>query len=86
VGIWIFSWAPYGLVAVISQIIGTSFLTPVIAQAPSMLCKVASCLNPIIYAISHPKFREALSKEFPGLGIREESAVKSDGKTVSESA
>jgi hypothetical protein len=27
--------------------------------------KVASALNPLVYALSHPKYREALVKEFP---------------------
>ena len=31
--------------------------------------KTSSCLNPIVFAISHPKFREAIAKEIPCLGI-----------------
>ncbi len=31
--------------------------------------KVASALNPLVYAISHPKYREALAREIPCLGI-----------------
>jgi hypothetical protein len=31
--------------------------------------KTASALNPLVYAASHPKYREALAKEFPSLGI-----------------
>jgi hypothetical protein len=30
---------------------------------------VASALNPLVYAISHPKYREALAREIPCLGI-----------------
>ena len=30
-----------------------------------------SCLNPLVYAMSHPKYREALTKEMPCLGIEE---------------
>ena len=31
--------------------------------------KLASVLNPIVYAVSHPKYREALAREVPCLGI-----------------
>ena len=31
--------------------------------------KTSSCLNPIVFAVSHPKFREAIAKEIPCLGI-----------------
>jgi len=92
VGLWLLAWSPYGAVAVTSQLAGISILTPVIVQFPSMLAKVASCLNPIVYAVSHPKFREALDTEFPFLGIKESSSSTSANeksetvKTVAESA
>lgn len=35
----------------------------------TILAKTASCLNPLVYAISHPKYREAMGKELPCLGI-----------------
>ena len=28
-----------------------------------------SCFNPIVFAVSHPKFREAIAREIPCLGI-----------------
>ena len=33
------------------------------------IAKLASALNPLVYAISHPKYREALAREIPCLGI-----------------
>ena len=44
----------------------TSTLTTLTISA-----KLASCLNPLVYAVSHPKFREAMAREFPGCGIGE---------------
>ncbi len=35
----------------------------------SVAAKVASALNPLVYALSHPKYREALAREFPSLGL-----------------
>ncbi len=31
--------------------------------------KTASALNPLVYAVSHPKYREAIAKEIPCLRI-----------------
>ena len=31
--------------------------------------KTSSCINPIVFAVSHPKFREAMAKEIPCMGI-----------------
>jgi hypothetical protein len=30
-------------------------ITPLVSQVPSFMAKTASCLNPIVFAISHPK-------------------------------
>ena len=38
-------------------------------KTPSFAAKTSSCLNPIVFAVSHPKFREAIAKEIPCLGI-----------------
>ena len=35
------------------------------------LAKCASVLNPIVFALSHPKYREALATEIPCLGLGE---------------
>ena len=52
-----------------------SFLGDLTHPAPpspphlGVAAKTSSCLNPIVFAVSHPKFREALAKEIPCLGI-----------------
>ena len=43
--------------------------------------KTACCINPIVYAVSHPKFREAMAKELPCFGIGQKPPP-SDTKTV----
>ena len=30
-------------------------ITPLMAQCPSMAAKAATCFNPIVFALSHPK-------------------------------
>ena len=46
-------------------------ITPLMSQVPAFVAKIASCLNPVVYAMSHPKYREALTREMPCLGIEE---------------
>lgn len=71
VSLWAAIWTPYAMVVLLAVIGSTSSITPLVSQIPSFVAKTASCLNPIIYAMSHPKYREALSKEMPCLGVEE---------------
>lgn len=81
VSLWAGIWTPYAFVVVTAIMGGEATITPLMSQLPSFIAKTASCLNPIIYAMSHPKYREALMKEMPCLGIEEED---SDAQTKQE--
>ena len=35
----------------------------------SVLAKTGSCMNPLIFAFSHPRYREELARLVPSLGI-----------------
>ncbi len=61
--LWLLAWTPYATTVMLAQFGPTHLITPVAAQFPSMLSKVASCFNPIIYAISHPKYDESGCKD-----------------------
>jgi r-opsin len=69
--LWAFIWSPYAIVVMIACFGNRSLVTPLVSQLPAFFAKTASCLNPIVFAISHPKYREALTKKLPCLGIRE---------------
>jgi len=69
--LWACIWTPYAFVVFLAGIGSKSSITPLVSQLPCFFAKLASCLNPIVYAISHPKYREALTKELPCLGIEE---------------
>jgi len=70
--LWVTIWSPYAFVNMIAVFGNQAIVTPMVSQIPAFMAKSASCLNPLVYAISHPKYREALSREVPCLGIREE--------------
>eukprot|EP00095_Tigriopus_kingsejongensis_P000350 maker-scaffold1125_size61249-snap-gene-0.12 protein:Tk00350 transcript:maker-scaffold1125_size61249-snap-gene-0.12-mRNA-1 annotation:"opsin" len=82
--LWLLAWCPYATIAMVGQFGGSHLLTPVVTQLPSFLAKTASCFNPIVYAVSHPKYREALTNEIPCLGIKEESKVEETKTTAAE--
>lgn len=67
VTLYILSWSPYATVALIGQFGPAEWVTPVVSEIPVMLAKACAMHNPIVYAFSHPKFREALSKKAPWL-------------------
>ena len=71
VSLWAAIWSPYAFVVLLAVIGSRGSITPLLSQVPSFIAKTASCLNPIVYAMSHPKYREALTKELPCLGIEE---------------
>jgi hypothetical protein len=47
---------PYAMIVMIACFGNRSLVTPLTSQLPSFFAKTASCLNPIVFAISHPKY------------------------------
>ncbi len=82
VSLWAIIWTPYAFVVLLAVIGSKGSITPLLSQVPSFMAKTASCLNPIVYAMSHPKYREALTKELPCLGVEEHAEY--DAGTVKE--
>lgn len=65
------AWTPYGIVSLIGAFGNRNLLTPVATMIPAVACKIVSCVDPWIYAISHPRYRQALEERVPWLGISE---------------
>ncbi|XP_045510437.1 opsin-3-like [Colias croceus] len=86
--LFICSWTPYGIVAMIGAFGDRSLLTPVVTMIPAVFCKAVSCLDPWVYAINHPRFRVELEKRVPWMGVREPDpdTQSSTGSAVTNSA
>lgn len=69
--LYLCAWTPYGIVSLIGAFGNRNLLTPVATMIPAVAAKTVSCLDPWVYAISHPRYRQALEKRVPWLGIRE---------------
>lgn len=62
--LWLLAWSPYAATVMLAQFGPRRAITPVVAQLPSMLAKVASCFNPIVYAVSHPKYDDIAGRPY----------------------
>ncbi|XP_061395147.1 opsin Rh3 [Musca vetustissima] len=67
------SWTPYGVMSLIGAFGDKSLLTPGVTMIPACTCKMVACVDPFVYAISHPKYRLELQKRCPWLAINEKA-------------
>ncbi|XP_070771673.1 melanopsin-A [Enoplosus armatus] len=67
--LYVVSWSPYSSVALTAFAGYADMLTPYMNSVPAVIAKASAIHNPIIYAITHPKYRLALAKYIPCLGV-----------------
>lgn len=66
ISLWFFAWTPY-LIINFAGIFQFTLLSPLSTIWGSLFAKANAIYNPIVYGISHPKYRVALLKTFPSL-------------------
>lgn len=59
-----------------------ALLTPGVTMIPACACKFVACLDPYVYAISHPKYRMELQKRLPWLAIHEKEEKIADTPSI----
>ncbi|XP_051174809.1 rhodopsin-like isoform X2 [Leptopilina boulardi] len=64
IGLWFMAWTPYLVINYIG-IFNRSLLTPLFTIWGSLFAKANAIYNPIVYGISHPKYRAALKEKLP---------------------
>ncbi|CAM9100699.1 unnamed protein product, partial [Lampetra planeri] len=67
--LFVISWAPYSCAALTAFAGYADLLTPYMNSVPAVIAKASAIHNPIIYAITHPKYRSALKRYIPYLGV-----------------
>ncbi|XP_065358973.1 opsin Rh3 [Calliphora vicina] len=80
------SWTPYGVMSLIGAFGDKSLLTPGVTMIPACACKMVACIDPFVYAISHPKYRMELQKRLPWLAINEKAPEASSTASTTGSA
>lgn len=58
--LFVISWLPYSVVALTATAGYAHVLTPYMNSIPALIAKASAIHNPIIYAITHPKYRLAI--------------------------
>lgn len=84
IALWFFAWTPY-LVINFSGIFQLVAISPLATVWSSLFAKCNACYNPIVYGISHPKYRQALQNRFPSLACGSEADVSDTASRASES-
>lgn len=69
VTLWIFAWTPFAIVCMVGTWGDESFVTPLVSEIPVLFAKTSAVYNPIIYALSHPKYRQCLKELYPWMCI-----------------
>lgn len=60
--LWLISWTPYAIVALLGIFSNQSLLTPTASMVPALFAKMASVIDPFVYGHSHPRFRYEIRK------------------------
>ncbi|XP_023233036.1 ocellar opsin-like [Centruroides sculpturatus] len=84
VGLWFMAWTPYITIAWSGIFTKGDRLTPLATIWGSVFAKANACYNPIVYGISHPKYRAALYAKYPSLACAGEdtSDTKSEASAT----
>ncbi|KAK0181981.1 hypothetical protein PV327_000156 [Microctonus hyperodae] len=82
--LFVASWTPYGVMALIGAFGNKALLTPGITMIPACTCKMVACLDPYVYAISHPRYRLELQKRLPWLDLQEQAPSNDANSTTTE--
>lgn len=82
VTLWVIAWTPFAVICLIGIAGDQNLLTPLVSTLPILFSKTSCVYNPLIYAISHPKFRQCAKKDLPWLCINEQ--VKDNQSTASD--
>nr|BAQ54856.1 opsin, long-wavelength sensitive type [Anax parthenope] len=82
ISLWTMAWTPYFIINCIG-IFETATISPLATIWGSLFAKASACYNPIVYGISHPKYRAALNEKLPFLvcGGAEAPVAAGDGQS-----
>nr|BAM95292.1 long wavelength-sensitive opsin [Leptidea amurensis] len=82
ISLWFMAWTPY-LVINFTGIFETYPITPLATIWGSVFAKANAVYNPIVYGISHPKYRAALYQRFPALACQPSPEEAANGSVAS---
>jgi len=75
VTLWLICWTPYCAITVQGLFFDQTSITPLTTMLPALLAKSLSTYNPMVYALSHPRFRVAMQENIPCCCVFEPEAT-----------
>ena len=81
ISLWFMAWTPY-LIINFTGVLSKTKISPLATIWGSLFAKANAVYNPIVYGISHPKYRAALQKKYPSLACTSEPAEVGDAQSV----
>nr|ALB48841.1 UV opsin [Lucidota atra] len=84
--LFVASWTPYAILALIGAFGDQSLLTPGVTMIPALACKFVACLDPYVYALSHPRYRMELQRRLPWLAIKEDGVSDAQSMATTTTA
>ena len=86
VSLWFMAWTPYFVINY-TGMLNKPMVTPLFSIWGSVFAKASAVYNPIVYAISHPKYRAAMEKKLPCLSCNNDNEYDNEStKTQTEEA
>ncbi|KAK4329659.1 hypothetical protein Pmani_000012 [Petrolisthes manimaculis] len=67
---WTMAWTPYATISVLGLTSRQEVLTPTTTMIPALFAKLSTVYNPLIYAVSHPSYRQEIARRLPWLCSR----------------
>lgn len=64
IGLWFMAWTPYAIVALLGISGNMHLLSPLGSMIPAIFAKSAACIDPYLYAVNHPRYRQELKRMF----------------------
>lgn len=64
IALWFVAWTPYAIVALLGITHNEHLLSPLGSMLPAFFAKGAACVNPYVYAVTHPRFRMECKRMF----------------------
>lgn len=86
ISLWFMAWTPY-LIINFTGVFESAPISPLATIWGSLFAKANAVYNPIVYGISHPKYKAALYKRFPALSCdsgSDDASVASGATAVSD--
>ncbi|XP_050070298.1 rhodopsin-like [Anopheles maculipalpis] len=83
ISLWFMAWTPYTVINY-TGVFKTANISPLATIWGSVFAKANAVYNPIVYGISHPKYRAALLRRFPSLACGD--SPPADDKSLASEA